>query len=164
MKLEEWIDLFNTTRPFVADEIAIFILSKLLGYGIAIILRNTLWTTTQGDDMMGCDVYFTYCGEGNFVPLKNYDPAEEDKLLNKYYPKIAKEKQKKVGGRARKGLNKGKSTPGDDPQPAGTPGSDPQPSPAKEKKSPTRCPKSPRGVTNSHLQRVPTNIALEEVG
>ena len=105
MKLEEWIDLFNTTRPFVADEIAIFILSKLLGYGIAIILRNTLWTTTQGDDMMGCDAYFTYCGEGNFVPLKHYDPAEEDKLLNKYCPKIAKEKQKKTGGRARKGLN-----------------------------------------------------------
>ena len=105
MKLEEWIDLFNTTRPFVADEIAIFILSKLLGYGIAIILRNTLWTTTQGDDMMGCDMYFTYCGEGNFVPLKHYDPAEEDELLNKYCPENAKEKQKKVGGRARKGLN-----------------------------------------------------------
>ena len=105
MKLEEWINLFNTTRPFVADKITIFILSKLLGYGIAVILRNTLWTTTQGDDMMGCDEYFTYCGEGNFVPLKHYDPAEEDKLLNKYCPKIAKEKQKKGGGRARKGLN-----------------------------------------------------------
>ena len=95
LKLEEWIDLFNTTRPFVADEIAIFILSKLLGYGIAIILRNTLWTTTQGDDMMGCNAYFAYCGEGNFVPLKHYDPAEEDKLLNKCCPEKAKEKQKK---------------------------------------------------------------------
>ena len=38
LKLEQWIDNFNNMRPFVADEIAIFILSKLLGYGIAIIL------------------------------------------------------------------------------------------------------------------------------
>ena len=125
LKLEEWTDLFNTTRPFVADEIAIFILSKLLGYGIAIILRNTLWTTTQGDDMTGCDAYFTYCGKGNFVPLKHYNPAEEDELLNKYCPKITKEKQKKSGGKGKKGTkHKGKSTPSDDPQPAGTPGSD----------------------------------------
>ena len=103
MKLEEWIDLFNTTKPFIADEIAIFILSKLLGYGIAIILQNTLWTTTQGDDMMGCDVYFTYCGKGNFVPLKHYNPADEDELLKKYCLKKAKEKEKKkVGGRAKK--------------------------------------------------------------
>ena len=96
--------------------------------------------------MMGCDAYFAYCGEGNFVPLKHYDPAEEDGLLNKYCPEIAKGKQKIVGGRARKGTKcKGKSTPSDDPQPAGTPGSDLQPSPAKKKKSPTRCPKSLRG-------------------
>ena len=103
-------------------------------------------------------------GEGNFVPLKHYDPAEEDKLLNKYCPKIAKEKQKKSGGKGKKGTKcKGKSTPSDDPQPAGTPGSDPQPSPAK-KRSPTRHLKSLMGVTNSHLQRVPTDVALEEVG
>ena len=70
MKLEEWIDLFNTTRPFVADEIAIFILSKLLGYGIAIILRNTLWTTTQGYDMTGCDAYFAYCGGRELCPIE----------------------------------------------------------------------------------------------
>ena len=95
MKLEEWIDLFNTTRPFIADEIAIFILSKLLGYGISIILQNTLWTTTQGDDMMGCDAYFIYCGEGNFVPLKHYNPADEDELLKKYCPKKAKIKGEK---------------------------------------------------------------------
>ena len=56
--------------------------------------------------MMGCNTYFAYCGEGNFVPLKHYDPAKEDELLNKYCPKITKEKQKKKwGGRARKGLN-----------------------------------------------------------
>ena len=96
--------------------------------------------------MMGCDMYFTYCGEGNFVPLKHYDPTEEDKLLNKYCPEIAKEKQKKSWGKVKKGTKcKGKSTPSDDPQPAGTPGSDPQPSPAKKKKSPTRHPKSLRG-------------------
>ena len=151
MKLEEWIDLFNTTRPFVADEIAIFILSKLLGYGIAIILWNTLWTTTQGDNMTGCNVYFTYCVEGNFVPLKYYNPADEDELLKKYCPRKAKEKEKEnSGGKGKKG-GKGKSTPtpGDDPQPAGSPGSDPQPnptpkSPAKKAKSPGRGSKSLR--------------------
>ena len=98
LKLEQWIDNFNNMRPFVADEIAIFILSKLLGYGIAIILQNHLWTTTQGDDMMGCDVYFAYCGEGNFVPLKHYDPDQEDELLKKYCPEKSKEKKKKGGG------------------------------------------------------------------
>ena len=143
MKLKEWIDLFNTTRPFVADEIAIFILSKILGYGIAIILWNTLWTATQGDDITGSDAYFTYCGEGNFVPLKHYDPADEEELLKKYCPKMAKEKKKKnSGGKGKKhGKGKGKPTPtpGDDPQPNPTPKS-----PAKKAKSPGRGSKSPR--------------------
>ena len=142
MKLEEWIDLFNTTRPFVADEIAIFILSKLLGYGIAIILQNTIWTTTQGDDMTGCDAYFAYCGEGNSVPLKHYDPADEEELLKKYCPEMAKEKKKNSGGKGKKGgKGKGKPTPtpDDNPQPNPTPKS-----PAKKAKSPGRGLKSSR--------------------
>ena len=65
------------------DEIVLFIMSKLLGYGIAIILHNHLWTTTQGDDMTSCDAYFAYCGEGNFIPLKHYDPDQEDELVKK---------------------------------------------------------------------------------
>ena len=95
LRLKEWIDLFNTTRPFIVDEIAIFILSKLLGYGIAIIPRNTLWTTTQGDDMTGCDVHFTYCGEGNFVPLKHYDPADKEEIIQEILSWDGKRKEEK---------------------------------------------------------------------
>ena len=46
LKLEEWIENLNTP-PFVADEICIYILSRILGFGIAIILRNCIWTTTD---------------------------------------------------------------------------------------------------------------------
>ena len=87
------------TPPFVADEIAIYILSQILGYGIAIILQNCVWTTTDCDDMTGCDAYFAYCGEGNFVPLKHYDPDDEEELLNKYFPEKVKTKKVNRGGR-----------------------------------------------------------------
>ena len=63
LRLEEWIENLNTP-PFVADEICIYILSKILGFGIAIILRNWIWTTTDCNDMTGCDAYFAYCGGG----------------------------------------------------------------------------------------------------
>ena len=82
----------------MADEVTIYILSRLLGYGIAIILRNDIWTTTSGDDMTGCDAYFAYCGEGNFVPIKHYDPQEEDELIKNTVPKKLKEKGKKSDG------------------------------------------------------------------
>ena len=90
--MDEWIDMFNI-HPFVADEIAIYILSQILGYGIAIILQNCIWTTTKGDDMTGCDAYFAYCGEGNFIQLKHYDPNEEEELLKKYLPEKVKKKR-----------------------------------------------------------------------
>ena len=79
---------------------------------------------------------FAYCGAGNFVPLKHYDPVDEEELLKKYCPKMAKEKKKKVvGGRAKKVVKvKGKPTP--------TPGDDPQPIPTP--KSPVKKAKSPR--------------------
>ena len=37
LRLEEWIEKLNTSA-FVADEICIYILSWILGFGIAIIL------------------------------------------------------------------------------------------------------------------------------
>ena len=48
--------------------------------------------------MTGCDAYFAYCGEGNFIPLKHYDPDEEEELLNKYLPEKVKRKETKLGG------------------------------------------------------------------
>ena len=45
--------------------------------------------------MTGCDAYFAYCGEGNFVPLKHYNPADEEELLKKYCPEMAKRKEEK---------------------------------------------------------------------
>ena len=115
--------------------------------------------------MMGCDAYFTYCGEGNFVPLKHYDPAEEDKLLNKYCPKIAKEKQKKVGGRARKGL-KVKGNPllvmtHSQLELLVVTHSQVLP---RRRRVPLDIQRAQGGVTNNCPQRVPTDVALEEVG
>ena len=69
-----------------------------MGFGIAIILQNCIWTTTDCDDMTGCDAYFAYCGEGNFVPLKHYDLDDEEDLLNKYFPEKLKTKKSKSGG------------------------------------------------------------------
>ena len=84
--------MLNTPMS-VADEIAIYILSYILGYGIAIILQNCIWTTTECDDMTGCDAYFAYCGEGNFIPLKHYDPDEQEELLKSICQKRSKEKK-----------------------------------------------------------------------
>ena len=42
--------------------------------------------------MTGCDAYFAPCGEGNFVPLKHYDPNEEEELLNKYLSESQKKR------------------------------------------------------------------------
>ena len=69
LRLEEWIEKLNTP-PFVAYEICIYILSRILGFGIAIILRNCICTTTDCDDMTGCDASFCLLWGGEFCTLK----------------------------------------------------------------------------------------------
>ena len=80
--------------------------------------------------MMGCDMYFAYCGEDNFVPLKHYDPDQEDELLKKYCPEKSKEKKKRGGG-GREGRKKGQGLSTD-------PASGQQPQPQKQPKSPAK--------------------------
>ena len=83
---DSYIFKISTRKPCVADEIIIYILSKILGVGICVFFRNTLWTTTQNDEVDSCDLYYAYTGDGYFMPIKHYNPADEESLLAKYCP------------------------------------------------------------------------------
>ena len=63
-------------------------------------------------------------GRGIFIPLKHYDPDEEEELLKKYLPEKVKEEEKKSGGgkgrpngKRGKSMHSPQSEPGNDPQP-----------------------------------------------
>ena len=43
---DSYVYKISSRKPCVADEIIIYILSKILGVGICVFFRNTLWTTT----------------------------------------------------------------------------------------------------------------------
>ena len=61
---DSYVFKISTRKPCVADEIIIYILSKILGVSICVFFRNTLWTTIQNDEVDSCDLYYAYTGEG----------------------------------------------------------------------------------------------------
>ena len=95
---DSYVFKISTRKPCVADEIIIYILSKILEVSICVFLRNTLWTSTLNDEVDSCDLYYAYTGDGYFVPIKHYDPADEETLLAKYCPdKLPKSSSKGKG-------------------------------------------------------------------
>ena len=109
---DSYVFKISTRKPCVADEIIIYILSKILGVGICVFFRNTLWTTTQNVKVDA------YTRDGYFIPIKHYDPADEEALLAKYCPeKVPNPVSKGKGKGTRKG---GKGTKSVEPCPTPT--------------------------------------------
>ena len=92
-------------RDFLADEISVYVLSCLLGVGIAVFMKTDVWTITVGNNVSTCKKFFAYCGKGIFIPVQRIMPRDEKALEEKYI----KEKEPKEDGEGRKG-RKGKST------------------------------------------------------
>ena len=81
------------------DEMCVYILSQILGRGIGIILKNSIWTTKK-DNVTDVDIWFAYLGLGSYLPPTPLDPEEERRLVKVYMPDIYQIRyiQKKVVG------------------------------------------------------------------
>ena len=149
---DSYVFKISTRKPCVADEIIIYILSKILEVSICVFFRNTLWTTTQNDEVDSCDLYYAYTGDGYLMPIKHYDPAEEESLLAKYCPEKVKKPVSKGKGKGGKG---GKGSKAHEPTPPGTPkrktppqGSSPKPA----QKNPTKAQNAPSAPSTAQTQ------------
>ena len=70
------------------DEMGIYILSRILGMGIGIILKKSIWMTKKNNDATDVNIWFTYLGLGSFLPLTPLELEEEKKLLKTYAPDV----------------------------------------------------------------------------
>ena len=70
------------------DEMGIYILFRILGMGIGIILKKSIWTMKKNNDATDVNILFTYLGLGSFLPLTPLEPEEEKKLLKTYAPDV----------------------------------------------------------------------------
>ena len=46
MKVDDWLCHFNKSN-YVLDEMGLYILSRILGTGIGVVLKNSVWTTKK---------------------------------------------------------------------------------------------------------------------
>ena len=79
---------------FLADEVCIYILSRILDIGIGVLTKSGVWTTTLADNMSNCEKYFAYCGPGIFIPVKHIPPGEEEDLEERYLKETEKGSKK----------------------------------------------------------------------
>ena len=96
-----------------------------------------------------CDLYYAYTGDGYFVPIKHYNPADEESLLAKYCPeKVLKNQSVRVKGR------EGRVSKAHEPTPLGTPKrkTPPQGSSPKPKKKPTKAQNPPSAPSTAQTQ------------
>ena len=70
------------------DEMGIYILSRILGMGIGIILKKSIWTMKKNNDATDVNIWFTYLGLGSFLPLSPLELEEEKQLLKTYAPDV----------------------------------------------------------------------------
>ena len=87
MKIQDWLDQFNKSN-YIVDEMGIYILSRILGMGIGIILMKSIWMTKKNSNATDVDIWFTYLGLRSFLPLTPLEPEEEKKLLKTYAPDV----------------------------------------------------------------------------
>ena len=95
---------------FLADEVCVYILSRILDIGIGILTKSGVGTTTLTDNMSNCEKYFAYCGPGIFISIKHIQPWEEKILEERYLQ--TKEKAPKKGWKGGKGGKGGKGKSG----------------------------------------------------
>ena len=78
MKIQDWLDEFNKSN-YIMDEMGIYILSLILGMGIDIILKKSIWMMKKNNDATDVNIWFAYLGLGSFLPLTPLDLEEEKK-------------------------------------------------------------------------------------
>ena len=81
MKIQDWLNEFNKSN-YIMDEMRTYILSRIFGMGIGIILKKSIWMTKKNNDATDVDIWFTYLGLGSFLPLTPLEPEEEKKLMH----------------------------------------------------------------------------------
>ena len=87
LKVQDWIREFHKSS-YIMDEMCVYILSRIMGTGIGIVLKNSIWTTKKDNDMTDLDIWFAYLGLGSYLPLTPLDPEEERRLIKAYMPEI----------------------------------------------------------------------------
>ena len=87
MKIQDWLDEFSKSN-YMMDEMGIYILFCILGMGIGIILKKSIWMMKKNDDATDVDIWFTYLGLGSFLPLTPLELEEEKQLLKTYAPDV----------------------------------------------------------------------------
>ena len=99
MKVQDWIHEFDKSS-YVMDKMCVYILSQIVGRGIGIVSKNSIWTTKKDDDVTDVDIWFAYLGLGSYLPLTPLDPEDERQLVKVYVPDIYQIRyiQKKVVG------------------------------------------------------------------
>ena len=68
MKVDDWLHDFNKSN-YVLDEMGLYILSRILGTGIGVVLKNSVWTTKKNNGVDDIDIWFAYVGLGSFLAL-----------------------------------------------------------------------------------------------
>ena len=87
MKVQDWMNDSNKMN-YVMDEMGIHILSQVLGTGIGVVCKKSMWTTKKDNDASDIDIWFAFLGLGSFLPLTPLEPEEEKKLLKVCAPHI----------------------------------------------------------------------------
>ena len=75
-KVQDWIWEFDKSS-YLIDEMCVYILSRIIGSGIGLVLKNSIWTTKKNNDITDVDIWFAYLGLGSYIPLTPLDPEEE---------------------------------------------------------------------------------------
>ena len=76
LEVQDWIWEFDKS-PYVMDEMCVYILFRIIGSGIGLVLKNSIWTTKKDNDTTDVDFWFAYLGLGSYMPLTPLDPEEE---------------------------------------------------------------------------------------
>ena len=96
MKVQDWLNDFNKMN-YVMDEMGIYILSWVLGTGIGVVCKKSMWTTKKDNNVSNINIWFAFLGLGSFLPLTPLEPEEEKKLLKVYAPEMEKVKRRMMG-------------------------------------------------------------------
>ena len=76
LKVQDWIWEFDKSS-YMRDEMCVHILSRIIGLGIGLVLKNSIWTTKKNNNTTDVDILFAYLGLGSYMPLTPLDPEEE---------------------------------------------------------------------------------------
>ena len=89
MKVDDCVCNFNKSN-YVVEEMGLYVLSRILGTSIGVVLKNLVWTTKKNNAVDDIDIWLTYLGLGSFLAPTPLKPEEERKQLKMYTPYMYK--------------------------------------------------------------------------